>query len=307
MRFPLTLTCVLIALGGLISCEDTDVSSTTRRIEVVAVNYPLAFFAERIGRDHVEVLMPVPSGVDPADWEPTPEEIGQIQQANLILLNGAKYATWATTTSLPSSRTWTTSNNERDDWIRIQNGEVHSHGPGGGHSHMTTASTTWLDPEIAIAQADSVRSALVEFAPEFQEEFGSNFRVLRRQIIEAAADVEQAINTHPKQPVLFSHPVYQYLARRFGMNSRNVHWEPNHMPDEAEWTALAALLENHPAKWMIWEAQPDPEIAQRLRTLGIESVVYSPCGATPESGDYLDSISDGATALRKVYGAEGSG
>ena len=51
---------------------------------------------------------------------------------------------------------------------------MHAHGPEGSHSHAGTASTTWLDPEIAVAQATTIHDALVRILPAHQEEFGSN-------------------------------------------------------------------------------------------------------------------------------------
>ena len=37
---------------------------------IYVVNYPLKYFAERIGGEHVKVEFPVPAGADPAYWNP---------------------------------------------------------------------------------------------------------------------------------------------------------------------------------------------------------------------------------------------
>lgn len=300
----------IFALGGcllLSSCNDSASTPVDLPpLHIVAVNYPLAFFAEAIGGEHVEVVYPVPAGVDPADWHPTPEDISGFQNADAILLNGAGYASWTATASLPNARTHATSSDARDEWITIEESDVHTHGPKGEHSHALVASTTWLDPEIAIAQLDSVRAVLVSLAPEHQEQFASNARAMERRIIEVSADLEQAVNAAPTTPVLFSHPVYQYLTRRFGMNARSVHWEPDEMPTPEAWAALEKLLQTHPAAWMIWESQPNPALAERLAAHGVGSVVLDPGGAQPSSGDFIDGIRENAGTLRKVYGVDDS-
>ncbi len=39
-------------------------------LNVYVVNYPLKYFAERIGGEHVKVEFPAPTDVDPAYWNP---------------------------------------------------------------------------------------------------------------------------------------------------------------------------------------------------------------------------------------------
>ena len=38
---------------------------------------------------------------------------------------------------------------------------------------------------------------------------------------------------------------------------------------------------------MIWEGEPKQGTVTRLREMGIESVVFDPCGNVPEEGDFL--------------------
>jgi len=71
-------------------------ASADEKLSVYAVNYPLAYFAERIGGSSVNVVLPVPADIDPAFWEPDASVIAEFQQADLILLNGAGYANWST-------------------------------------------------------------------------------------------------------------------------------------------------------------------------------------------------------------------
>jgi zinc transport system substrate-binding protein len=71
---------------------------------VITVNYPLAYFAERILGDAGRVSFPAPADIDPAYWSPEPAVISEYQQADLIILNGAGYAGWVANATLPSSR-----------------------------------------------------------------------------------------------------------------------------------------------------------------------------------------------------------
>jgi zinc transport system substrate-binding protein len=54
---------------------------------------------------------------------------------------------------------------------------------------------------------------------------------------------------------------------------------------------------------MIWEGEPTPEIVARLEELGVESVVFEPCGNTPDSGDYLSVMQANVRNLEQAFGA----
>ena len=128
------------------------------------MNYPLLYFAERIGGEHVELIYPIPDDVDPAYWLPY-QALEEIQQADLIMANGADYAKWMGKVSLPSSKVIYTSKAFADRYIKIEEGTTHSHGAEGEHVHYGYAFTTWLDFKLALSQAEVVKNALVNKRP----------------------------------------------------------------------------------------------------------------------------------------------
>jgi len=62
------------------------------------------------------------------------------------------------------------------------------------------------------------------------------------------------------------------------------------MPSEEEWRKFEALHEKHPGKVMIWEEDPLPAVADRLRKMGIEPVAFETCANAPTTGDYLSAM-----------------
>jgi zinc transport system substrate-binding protein len=116
--------------------------------------------------------------------------------------------------------------------------------------------------------------------------------------------LKAVVSVATDRPVLFSHPVYQYLQNRYGINGKSVHWEPDALPDEALWKELAELLKNHPAKWMIWEGTPLPDITKRLSEMGITSVVFDLCAGKPERGDFMSVMKQNVAELQKIYGSQ---
>jgi zinc transport system substrate-binding protein len=256
-------------------------------LDVHAINHPLQYFAERIGGDAVRVTLPVPADVDPALWSPGPEAIAALQAADLVLLNGAGYEPWVDRVSLRASSVVDTSGGFRDRLIAIEDAAVHSHGPQGEHSHGQVAFTVWLDPTLAIEQARAVRDALAASRPSEAAAFDERLGELENDLAALDADLRDALAGLAGDGFVGSHPVYQYLARRYGLDLPSVHFEPDEAPDERAWGELQAILAAHPARRMLWEGEPLPATAGRLRDLGVESVVFDPCANRPQDGDLM--------------------
>jgi zinc transport system substrate-binding protein len=277
------------------------------KLRIYTVNYPLAYFAERIAGDLAEVSFPAPVDLDPAFWTPDAETIAAYQGADLILLNGADYAKWTAKASLPRSRTVDTSRAFRHAYIRTSDAVSHSHGPGGEHSHGGVAFTTWMDLDQAAQQAEAIAQAVTRRQPDAEAQIEGNLQSLQRELRQLDARITAITRTDPSRPLLASHPVYQYLARRYGLNLRSVMWEPEEVPSESQWSELEGMLKTHPAKWMIWEGEPAEKTVERLRALGVETAVFRPCANRPSTGDFLAVMTENARSLQRVFGQESTG
>jgi len=278
-------------------------TSRPQVLSVYTVNYPLQYFAERIGGDLVSVVFPAPTDEDPAFWSPDPETVVAYQRADLILLNGAGYAKWAERASLPQAKMVDTSAGFRDRYVPLQEGVTHTHGPEGEHAHKGYAFTTWLDPILAIGQAQAVKDALSIAMPEQEQLLLENFEKLQADLLVLDAEFELAFGALADEPLIFSHPVYQYLAERYGLDGISLHWEPDEAPSDKMWRELRDLLSDHPAKWVLWEDTPLVETSRRLAELGLGSVVFDPCANTPTEGGFgtvmLENVSRLETATTK--------
>jgi zinc transport system substrate-binding protein len=277
-----------------------NVAAGEEKLLVYTVNYPLAFFAGRIGDSGVRVELPVPGDIDPAFWAPEAESILAFQQADLILLNGAGYAGWVRNATLPTSRMVDTSSGLAERFIVVESDVTHSHGPAGDHTHGETAFTTWLDPTLAVEQAAAVREALIAARPAAEAAFQEGYVALEADLLQLDGALEEIAAVLSEQPLLASPPVYQYLARRYGLRLKSVHFEPDAFPDEKSWRELEELLREHPARWMLWEGEPLEETATRLQELGVGIVVFEPCGNRPATGDYLVVMRENVEGLKEI-------
>jgi len=265
------------------------------------VNYPLKYFAERIAGDHAKVVFPAPSEGDPAYWMPDAETVAAYQKADLILLNGANYAKWVRKVSLPRSKMVDTSAKFKDRYITAEEVVTHSHGAEGAHAHESLAFTTWINFDLAAQQAKAIAKALSRKKPDLQDTFQKNFVSLEKDLIALDREIKNIVAKHQSQPLIASHPVYDYFTKRYGLNMKSVHWEPDEIPSTKQWVELKNILKDHQAKWMIWEGKPIKESAEKLGSISVDSLVFDPCGNTPEKGDFLSVMSENVANLRTAF------
>ncbi|MEM1077211.1 MAG: metal ABC transporter substrate-binding protein [Pseudomonadota bacterium] len=274
-------------------------ASAQDRPRVVAVNQVLHEFAEHLLASAAEVVFPVPEGVDPSFWRPSIADISQIQSADLILLNGAGFATWIDRVSLPRSRVVNTSAKIEDQFI-VTESITHSHGDGGEHSHEGLAAYTWLDPMLAIAQAEAIASASVARGLVSAEKIAPKRAALRAELTALDATAREALRNAQGVAMIATHPRYQYFGRRYALSITSLEWDAGAMPTEEELAELARFAEELDARVLIWEAEPPNGALQAAEELGLTNVVFAPGASTSSSGSFTDTF---ATAVADISNA----
>jgi len=274
--------------------------STRAAPDVHTSNYPLHYFAERIAGDRIDLHFLAPADGDPAFWTPSGEAIAKMQTADLLLLNGATYEKWLMMVSLPESIQVDTTMDLAAWFIEIEDATTHSHGKEGEHSHAGTAFTTWLDFQQARQQAEAVHETLADLLPEAADALAENAGSLIADLNRLDEDTKEVAASIGDQPLMASHPVYQYFARQYELDIESVLWEPETVPDDEAMAALQKRLAKHPAQWMIWEGEPARESVVKLKAIGVNSVVFDPCGNRPEEGDFLSVMQENIEQMRTI-------
>lgn len=303
----LMLTALVVTAPGCsknAATEQAKESQHAKPLTIYTVNYPLRYFAERMVPAGTRVVCPVPRGIDPAFWKPSVDAVREYQAASLIFLNGAGYAHWTRYATLPRARIVVTADGCRDDYLRIEQSVRHQHGPEGQHAHSDLAFTTWLDLRLAACQAGHIRDVLIERMPEAKDGVSAGFETLERDLLDLDQRLRVVGRALVEQPLLASHPVYQYLAEAYGLAIQSLHLEPDQNLNDEDWKGVDAMLRQHPAKWMLWEATPLEATEAGLLERGVTVLVFDPAGQSPAEGDFLSVMRANVARLECAAGVQ---
>lgn len=97
-RIIFTFAAIFLLSGLLVGCGSTTEekgSGQQDQLKVYTSIYPLYDFAKRIGGDKIIVTNIIPPGAEPHDWEPTPQDVAQMSNADVLILSGTGIEPWA--------------------------------------------------------------------------------------------------------------------------------------------------------------------------------------------------------------------
>lgn len=286
----------LILCFGIAACDPqvahSDSAPSTDG-SAVASCWPMAYLAQRVLGESVDVYSPIPAGTDPIHWVPDREALVRMQSASLVVLNGAGFEPWAERASLPLSRVLHTARVFERDWIEHEELE-HSHGPRGDHSHAGVDPHTWLDPLLAKAQAGAIRDAWIAGHPDATAAVEANFASLAADLDGLHQGWQKLTQQLAGRAMLASHPAYDYLAKRHGWSLTNFDLDPESLPTPEQLSDLRQAVEDSAPTLMLWEAQPTPAVAAAVRAATqLENIVISPAEVRSDAAraagtSYLD-------------------
>lgn len=268
-----TLGLALAGCGG---------ASTTDRPTVVAAFYPLAYAAEQVGGDAIDVIDLTPAGVEPHDLELTAQQVAQIAEADLVLyIPGFQPAVDEAVAQQAGDRALNVT--QGIDMI-----------PGDPH--------VWLDPANMTIIGNDIAARLGASFPDLAS--GSEAGASRLADSMSALNDEWAAGTASCRirDLVVSHEAFGYLAAAYDFAQVGIAGlSPEAEPSPARLAEVTALVRDKGIATIYYETLVDPKVAETIAAeTGATTAVLDPLEGLPEgsAGDYVTVMQDNLAQVR---------
>ena len=181
------------------------------KLQVISSFNPLHEFSKNVGQEKVDVILLVPVGVEPHDWEPTVKDVQRMQQADLIIINGIGFENWVDNLEETgySGEIIDTSYGifEKNSKYEIlkESGDPH----------------IWLNPVLAKTQVQNIANAFSNSDPSNEEYYQSNAAAYIKELELLDLKIRNDLSNCNRDFVAF-HDAFSYFADEYNLNQHTI-------------------------------------------------------------------------------------
>lgn len=236
----------IITTSIIIKVKNLD-KKESEKIEIIATLFPQYDFAKKIGGDKVNVTLLLPPGTESHTYEPTPQDMVNINNSNLFIYTGSEMEPWADNlisgmknniNVLDLSKTVKLINEEKfeeehnsenktnsyttEKEEHIEN-HIHSHNENeeensNNHTH-TYDPHIWLNPLYAIEMVKNIENQLCDLDPINSQYYKKNAEVYIKQISQLDSEFEETVNNSENKKIAFGGAfAYAYFIERYNLD-----------------------------------------------------------------------------------------
>lgn len=306
----LVCACTL-SLSLLTGCgtQPADTAADDGRLRVLTSFYPMYDFACKIGGDCIDVTNMVPSGTEPHDWEPSTNDLKNLEKADVFIYNGADMEPWADDLLVSRSDTLHVVEASENVELRTTDGEhehAHEH-EGADHHHGDFDPHVWLDPENAKIEMEAIRDALCAADPENSTVFQSNYEKYAAELDALDAEFREKLAPLPNRTIVVAHEAFGYLCDAYGLTQVGIEGlSPDSEPDPGRMAEVIDFVREHSISTIFFEELVSPKVAEAIASeTGAQAKMLSPLeGLSDEQAaagsDYFSVMHDNLAALMEA-------
>jgi zinc transport system substrate-binding protein len=270
---------VFVVLIGSLAGGCRRTPAATDRLPVTASFYPLYEFASRVGGERVAVRSLVPPGVEPHDYEPTPQDVAALTRVRVLVYNGAGFEPWVgkLLAQIPASAVRV----DASEGLPLITGGAgdDSRARGAPDPHV------WLDPLLAVRQVDRIVDGLTAADPDGRGVYVGNGTQLKNDLEALHRRFTARLATCRHRQFITSHAAFGYLARRYGLTQVAITGvDPESEPSPARLKQIIQEARRTGTRVIYYETLVTPRMAEVIaREVGARTAVLNPIeGLTPD-------------------------
>ncbi len=253
------------------------------KLQVSASFYPLYYFATIIGGDKATVENLTPAGVEPHEYEPSPQQLAQIENGNLLILNGGVEA-WGEKMkkNLTGEHVAVVTTGEG-----LLTKEITEAGEKMQDPHI------WLDPEIAKKQVNKITEAYIKIDPANGVYYQNNEEMLQEKLDILNTKYQQGLQTCKTRDIITSHAAFAYLAQRYNLHQIAISGlSTEEEPTAQKLAEVATYAKDNNVKYIFFESLVSPKLSETIaKEIGAKTLVLDP----------IEGISDDISKQEKNY------
>jgi ABC-type Zn uptake system ZnuABC Zn-binding protein ZnuA len=186
----------------LVSCSHAAAGRPPGPLRIVATTTTLASIARGAAGTKADVRSLVPVGTSPEDFQPSPDVIAALRNADVLVENGAGLESWLDATIRNAG-------NPRLRVVICAAGLAVRD----GNPHL------WMDPELARAYVAKIRAALIAADAPNAADYRASAAAYDAELAALTKRIRAKIATIPaaRRTMIVFHNAFDYYARRFGL------------------------------------------------------------------------------------------
>lgn len=214
--------CFLSVLLGALLAGCTAIPQKTAeesgKIHIITTSFPSYDFARQIAKDTAEVSMLLAPGQESHSYEPTPQDMVQLQQADLFIMGGGKSDEWAK--KLAASAALSTQNTlSMMDCVTALPETDHTHETEDHSENFAYDEHVWTSPANAMAICRQIADALCALSPENAPAFRENLEEYLKQLESIDNAFLSVVENSPKKTLIFGDRFpFRYFAESYGLS-----------------------------------------------------------------------------------------
>lgn len=303
----LVLTLALSACTPAATSTPPPAAGQPQPFQVVATTSIVADVVKNVGGERVSVTTLLPIGSDVHTYEPTPQDLAKVADAQLVFVNGAgleEFLNVLIENAGSADRVVEVSHGIElkdfgaHDHEHGDEGEDHAH-EGEDHAHEGGDPHTWTDPNLVKIWVENIRAALTAADPAGEAAYRANAEAYLKQLDEIDAWIREQVAQIPleNRKLVTDHLLFGYFAERYGFEQIGAiipGYSTAAQPTAQEIAAIEDAIREFGVKAVFVGKTVNPNLAQRVaEDTGIQLVgLYHGSLSQPggEAATYLDYL-----------------
>lgn len=199
---------ILMLAATTAGCTGTDRQDDGKIVVAVTIP-PEQEFVERVGGDHVRVILLVPPGADPHTYEPPPGVIADLADADIYAVVGSGIEfelAWKDKIAAMNPGMLIVDCSRGIDLIST-----------GEEDHSGTDPHIWLSPGNAKVMVENICQGLIEVDPANADEYRRNADAYQGELDALDREIAGALAESGVEKIMVYHPSWAYFARDYGL------------------------------------------------------------------------------------------
>ncbi|MBI5412262.1 zinc ABC transporter substrate-binding protein [Candidatus Peregrinibacteria bacterium] len=257
------------------------------KLRVITSFYPLYYFAGQIGGDKAVIINIAPAGAEPHDYEPTAQDMAQIEDSQLVILNGLNLEPWGKSIS---------QNTRSKNATIIMVGETLAIQPILKEDKNSIDPHVWLSPVLAMQMVDKIADGFVKVDPKNASFYTANASALKLKLDQLDAEYKQGLGQCAQRDIVTSHAAFGYLAKTYHFNQIAISGlSPDAEPLPRQFARIVDAAKKNKVRFIFFESLVSPKLSEALANeIGAKTLVLNP----------IEGLSDRELAQGKNYFTE---